>query len=758
MLGVEPLREIMRGIEVLRQLHAGPGDKELERFKASMEERFGSQVVPLTEALDDEHGVGWGSSETVRLPLPMDVALGDQESDDPRWTTSEHVLSRMLFDGRRENTEELVLTDEALEALKGHPPPLPDAFVAQVTICAPSEGAIDKGSFRILYHRSFGPSGVRWFGRFCQADSMLHERVAQHLQAEEALRPDVIFAEVVHNSAPRLGNVICRPVLRKYEIPILGVSGVDPERQIPVTDLRVSVHRGRIVLQSDRLNREVIPRITSAIDYSVNGLKLVQFLAALQHQDLNFVLRWRWGALASLPYLPRVTYGKVIFEPATWNLRRPDVQDVLEAGPRERVAKVQALRRRLGFPRFCGLAQGDNVLPVDLENPLSIESLVPILRASHNYRFTELFVAKDLCVEGPDGRYTHELLIPFTRTARPASLLGSTDRLSRPARVEARTFVPGREWLYVKIYAGPANCDRVLRDVIRPLAQEVSREAIVSRWFFVRFGDPGWHLRIRFRGLPEAIRHELIPRLTDLCHTMLKDRLIWRLQFDTYDREVERFGGLGGMELSERIFCEDSMTVVTILAALTGDGGADLRWQAALRGTNALLTDCSLNLPDKFQFVQRRRQELMSALHLTEQESLTPIGRTVRRQLDLKYRAARSQVEAAMHRSGSGGSLPREVVTALRMRSGRLTPILADLRNQVSRGGLHCSLESLLGTYVHLFLNRLLRAQHRKQEFVIYDFLWRYYRSAMARSDQGLLSVDADSLVDAGQSTVGPSS
>ena len=86
-------------------------------------------------------------------------------------------------------------------------------------------------------------------GRFCHGDELFERHVAEHLRAEESLQPEAIFAEVVHLPEGRVGNVLLRPVLRGYEIPYLGLSGAASEKQIPITDLRVSVVGDRIVLR-----------------------------------------------------------------------------------------------------------------------------------------------------------------------------------------------------------------------------------------------------------------------------------------------------------------------------------------------------------------------------------------------------------------------------------------------------------------------------------------------------------------------------
>src|SRR6185295_7783108 len=93
---------------------------------------------------------------------------------------------------------------------------------------------------------------------------------------------EAVFAEIVHLPEGRIGNIAARPVLRAYEIPYLGCSGAALDRQIPVTDLRVAVRGGRVRLRSERLGREVIPRLTCAHNFSRRSLGLYRFLCALQ--------------------------------------------------------------------------------------------------------------------------------------------------------------------------------------------------------------------------------------------------------------------------------------------------------------------------------------------------------------------------------------------------------------------------------------------------------------------------------------------
>ena len=81
----------------------------------------------------------------------------------------------------------------------------------------------------------------------------------------------------------------------------------------------------------------------------------------------------------------------------------------------------------------------------------------------------ELFCgARTDVVQAPEGRFTNEILIPCVRRADRRVIAreivdGEPDSAYR--------FVPGSEWMMVKLYAGEAVCDRVLSELVLPLTE-----------------------------------------------------------------------------------------------------------------------------------------------------------------------------------------------------------------------------------------------------------------------------------------------
>ncbi len=521
-LGPGPVAALARAVEILHRITPVPPSEPLKRFKEAFLRRYEGQEVPLVEALDEESGIGLDSAGRLE-PSPLIEGLHfPPANEDERipWGARQTFLLRRLERATRTGARELSLTAEDLQALEiSGNPPLPDAFAVLGTLVGRSAEAVDAGDFQLLVAHVPGPSGAVLLGRFCHADPALHEHVLRHLREEEALQPDAVFAEIVHLPEGRIGNILCRPLLRQHEIPYLGRSGAPREQQLPVADLLVSVVEGRIVLRSARLGRRVIPRMSNAHNFMRRGLGVYRFLCELQRQDVAHSLGWRWGPLSGAAFLPRDTCGRLVLSLARWNLEPEHLKAIGgQVGP-SRFTAIQALRRELDLPRHVEVEDGDNVLPVDLENVLALETLAQLLKDRDHVTLVEQFPGEEgLCLTGPEGRFVHELVVPFVRVQGTGSAEALPPSAPAPLPPPAptpivRSFPPGSEWLYAKLYVGSATADRVLRQVIRPVVGEALGSGAAEGWFFIRYGDPDWHLRLRLWGNPERLRSEVMGQL-----------------------------------------------------------------------------------------------------------------------------------------------------------------------------------------------------------------------------------------------------
>jgi thiopeptide-type bacteriocin biosynthesis protein len=540
-----------------------------------------------------------------------------------------------------------------------------------------------------------------------------------------------VFAEIVHQPEGRLGNVLARPVLRGWEIPYLGQPGVPADRQLPVTDLLVSVVGDEIVLRSARLGRRVIPRLTSAHNfYTSQGI--YRFLCLLQGQGVAGALGWDWGPLRQAPFLPRLVSGRLVLCRAAWKVEGPELRALGQARGAARFQAVQTWRSQWRLPRWVCLADADNELPVDLDNVLSVDTLLELVKGRDRVSLVELYPGPDrLCASGPEGRFVHELVVPFVcpvlSQANTLSAAAPLCRGRQKRKAVVRRFPPGSEWLYAKLYTGAATADQVLRQVVRPVTKTALHSGAADGWFFIRYGDPDWHLRLRLHGQPERLQDEVWPVLRAAVAPLLDNGRLWRVQLDTYEREVERYGGEEGIVLAERLFQADSEAVLQMVELYPEDPRGDVRWRLALCGMDLLLADLGFDLTLRREVVGRLRASYAAEFHIEGK---------VRRQLGDRYRQERAALEALLRPARDVEGMLAPGLLVLRRRSQQGAPVMAALRERAAAGALAQALPAVAASFLHMYANRLLRSAQRAQEMVLYDFLARLYESRAARGQE----------------------
>ncbi|MBI1752326.1 MAG: lantibiotic dehydratase [Acidobacteria bacterium] len=693
-------RALEDGAETLRLLTPASPEGPLDRFRAAFMERHEARWMPLLEVLDEESGIGFDGGAARESPLLEGLAFAGLP-DQRQLTERDRALLARVSKWQGAPVWEL---DEADLAAMTHPQPrpFPHSFAALVMLAADSAAALDGGDFRFWMEHHSGPTAARWLGRFASGDADLRDSLRRHLMKEEAARPEAVFAEVLHVPEGRMGNVLARPSLRDYNIPFLAASGVVPDKTIRPSDLHVTVRGGRIHLASASLGREVVPRLSSAHNFA-HGPAVYRFLAHLQDQD-GRPGGWSWGALEEQPFLPRVAHGRQVLCKARWRIEMGELAGASSASGKDAWGAFQRLREQRNLPRFVMLADADNSLLVDLDQALWVEALHHLVSGRQAFALTECFPDPgQALVTGPEGCFAHELVIPFEAIAPEPPEAAPVALLSAPPSIRAHA--PGSEWLYLKIYTGPASADRILTE-LAPLLRATGEEGLWDRWHFVRYRDPGHHLRLRFHGHPGRLVMELLPRVARHLEQGLVQGALWKWQVDTFMPELERYGGELGFSLAEAWFHEDSQRVLDRLAAGISE---EERWKAGMVEVDAIWAALGLDL--------EARKGLAHASREAFRKEFGDVG------------------EGAVQIGGTFRPLRRELAPLLLAGTPDI-PALSRIRAAFDQGRLSVAWPSLAGSLAHMHLNRMLRRDQRETEWVLMEFLVRLYESRLARGGQ----------------------
>ncbi len=702
------LGEMRRAIDLLAVIT--PADAgTLRSFKDAFERRFASRSVPLLQALDPDFGIrlgGYGEEAQSPAGPSAGAARGRQ-----------HALLALLERGRIADGR-VELSDADLAALSGGgSAALPGSFAMLTSLVADDADGIAEGDFQLVEPSLSGPSGARLLGRLCRGDEQLSEHVCRHLAQEEALEPDAIFAELSIAPETEVGlNITQRPVLRGWEIEYGGGSGAPAGRRIEPSDLVVSVEDGEVVLRSVSLARRVIPCCATAMNAMWVSLPAARFLLSIAGQRTPGYFSWSWGPLADSGALPRITRGRTILALRRWNVTAAEVAEVKPGTDAAGFRRLQEWRLRRDLPRVVGFDHPKSRLTVDFGNVLSVDAFLASTKGLDILPFIEVPAAEQSPVLGPDGRYAHELIVPFTLDRVAPSRLHNR-RAPQPVGESRRRFPPGGEWLYANLYGPSSAADRVLVDHVGPMAERVRQAGLADRWFFIRYADPGRHLRVRFHGRPADLLPGVLSELNAATATLLDDGLLYRISVDTYEREVERYGGLAGVELMEQIAEADSDAVIELLRHPVN---AVDRRHLAVASLAALYADAGLPLARRHVCCVRLRT------------GWTPPGASLGALLGRTERSERAGVAAMVAALDEAEPEPR--IAALRGRSTALVPALARLRSLDEEGVLEEPFEDVICSLAHMSVNRLLKRGGNHDELRVHDALARLYEAQIARA------------------------
>ncbi|SKA31038.1 thiopeptide-type bacteriocin biosynthesis domain-containing protein [Chitinophaga eiseniae] len=712
------LEDITTQVNQLRKLMRHRPHTDLENFCQAFSKRYEEQEIPLSLALDPEAGIGYGyhlGRHTDHTPLADDIVVAGAETPAPRPAGKLQLFQQQqLYRCLRENSTEILLTDADLDALQEKDTAtLPYSMYLMGSILGASAAAVDAGHYLFELNGCAGPSAANLLGRFCHGDEQLAAQLKACLDREAAQEPDKIFAEVVHLPEARTGNVLLRPQLRDHEIVYLANSTAPADQQLPLSDLMISVQQGRIVLRSRKLNKIIVPRMSTAHNYR-NGLPVYKFLCELQHQDYPGNLGWAWQLPGGETFLPRVRYRNIILSKCSWTLDKKDFPD-LDSG-KSCLAIFQPFKTKWQLPSHVVIVEGDNELLIDTTQEASLHLLFRQLRKSGTLTVQEFLSTAENCwIEGPDGRHTNQFIIPVHDTG-PVQKPATTTATNPATATLPRQFMPGSEWLYVKVYCGTRTAEDLLKETLQPLALQLTEAALIDKWFFIRYTDPDHHLRIRFH---HSSRPDFWKTVLERFYAALQEfsgkELVYRIQTDTYERETERYGD-ATMEFSESLFWCDSEAVVQTVALLDEEQGEDYRWQLALRGTDMLIQDFGYTPEEKPAFMEKLQQGFFRE-HGGEKALLL--------QLNDKYRKEMRKVQSILNPHDDEHNGIGEAVAFFRQRSEKIRCLLQQYGPLPDKA-------ALLPSYIHMFLNRLFLANQRKQELVLYHFLSKYYASQAA--------------------------
>lgn len=675
--------------------------KNLYDFKKAFIARYGEdREVPFLQALDNECGIGYiqnlGSTVTFS-DLIDDLPLIYKESGFSNLYSDKQMDAfwlNIFLKALKDNKTSIDLQQEDISEFEDRASHL-------------------AGTFPVLYRKygdklhmisAGGGSATHYLGRFSSNDEQLAAFSEEITSMEDNIFFHKISAEVLHTATNKAGNVSNRNIKRNYEIPILTrttghADVINPE------DILISINNGRILLKSKKHNKEIVPFLSCAQNYHWDTLPYYHLLCDLQSQYRPNLLSLDFSTLIHdhFTFIPRVVYGdKIILSAATWKIKKSEFINISNKEQALLFEEFLMYRRKWNIPRYINLIENGHDLLLDMEN----EYMLDILFEKLNKKGTVIINECLYDIDSLQPCYASEFNISvYTKPER--EILNDNEIVTAQKPVQER-FIPGNEWMYYKIYTGTHTADNLLIDAISTIAEELKEEKLIDQWFFIRYNDPDFHLRVRFHVI-SGDQNKIIRVVNKTIQPYCNCGLIWKLDISTYERELNRYA-LNNIEISETLFWHDSEMVIKLIKALKESKAEELIWLYCIKCIDDLLQAFNFSLNDKLNIMQELATAFGNEFKIKKEAKI---------KISDKFRNNNTLLDKIMNNEGNA-----ELNEVISHRNRLIRPLAADLLKKVH----HQKIRDLVISHIHMHVNRMIRSNPRLHELVLYGILEKYYR------------------------------
>ncbi len=689
---LQPL--LLEVFEVLKSLYIHQNSPICTAFKEQFQLRYEQQVVPLLIVLDPEYGVGYDGLNTSieENEITEGLTFNDEaDSQTIKWTQVQGMLMSKLA-----TSDPIIeITDEDLLKIPMHNTNLPPAM----------QMIFQKVKDKLIIGDTGGANGFYLFSRFSMEDSNVFTHCKDIAEMEKKTNSDVVFADVTFIPEEHAANINIKQLFYSYEIPILNYSTVNPDQRIDLSDLYVTVDENRIVLISKKLNKRIIPRFSSAYNYTRSNNAIIRFLGDLQFEGITSNLTFNFSNLIpNLFFYPRVVYKDAILSEATWFLAEETRQKMLQG-----VAQIKALFLSLAIPRFFSLVEQDQVVIFDQFNNADLDLFLKFVSQSKQIVLKEILHA----FEYPDVINTdkeplvNQFVCSFINN-KPSYTSCNINIFDNESIKPVRTFNPGNTWTFVKLYGHPQFIDDFLALGFDTFLKKLVIAGIERQWFFVRFSDPEPHLRIRIKSdQVDKILHNLNFILSS---TQFRGRY-YNIKIDSYERELERYIHIGA---AEQLFQISSELILKFYKGKRKNKINTTELQFAMITCRLIIRSIGMTETAEIEYLID-----LSNYYLNE----SGFSQDLKKQLDTKYRKSKSLIEIAF---GEEISYLQVEMRLLR----KYMSAYAALLRQTNPNQNH---QHQISDILHMHCNRIFRDEQRKKEGIIYYLLSKYLSSQVAR-------------------------
>ncbi|MET1942804.1 lantibiotic dehydratase [Enterococcus faecalis] len=543
----------------------GIGFSHFRDYYINFIEQYGtSRDVPLLELVNGETGLGYPKSYSST----NNSFGGNYDDKKQKITNREKCLWQQMLHSIKDQSLEINLDNDLIKKLiveSKDPQYATNSFEIYADILENQSNSLNGEKYQIVLNPNSGSyqAGLS-FGRFTD---LLGTETKKYLQAVnqriQASCENVVMAE--GSLIPTFGktaNVMISENLYDYEVSI-GNQGNPTKEQIKLDDLFVAANENHLILKSKKLNKEIRVMSSNMLNFA-GSTNLYRFLREL---SLDVYSQWQpfeWGSLINSPVLPRVIYKNVIISPRAWNLTIHDFLSTDIKSEEKWIDTFHSWMEMWSIPRYVQLEVADNHILLDLSKNEYLEELRKKIKKDKNVKLTELVGSFSERLETNHERYAVECVFEVEKKEYDRYIANRFDFI-KTEEVNSLMNVSFNEWVYMKIYIGKYLQPEFISNYLVDFIKNLIDKKYIDKWFYILYEDPEPHIRARLLLNSQIDYSKFMSELNDWCKFVIEQHAVKKVCFDTFEKEVGRYGGPELMDCVEEVFKVDSEVCTEIV-------------------------------------------------------------------------------------------------------------------------------------------------------------------------------------------------
>lgn len=431
------------------------------------------------------------------------------------------------------------------------------------------------------------------------------EKSSDLMNSLQNLNEDYDEVEIVYYpQIERIGNIVNTKSNRRYILEFGSNAQNNHQQKLFLSDILINVGEYGIYFKHKKTGRRLrfFMNHATRLDFAPPIAQLLINAEKYKRKETLSLLYQLNTIVKDYVAVPRIMYNSIIIREKTWKIVRSRFSNLNEE---EFMKEFYKYIEEVELDRFVFLQEFDNRILLDIFDKDSVKTIYKKYKKGNDVFFVENIFTGDFLLKNEESDpILAELVFYFQHKNSSFTTLANEYQYKDITKIKNK-YIPFDEYVYLKIYSNPLFEDELLQKVITPFCLECKEKNWIDFFYFIRYGDPNNHLRLRFKlssnGKENSIFHNSLNRFMKKLN---ESNFCNNLTIDTYIPEVKRYGGELVYSKVEETFFLNSMVVLKLTDLIKNESYDISKIDIGILLVTRLILDTQMGLESAYDFTK----------------------------------------------------------------------------------------------------------------------------------------------------------